>query len=130
MSSPSSDATAVSPSSNPLNVYTAQQWKRVCINKALELNAYGILMGTESEPTSDAKLKANYQEWLSKLIGYLRSTLDHSQTDTILGKVSILDAKGTWEALLSAYEPKTSGSRTSVLQELIALCKGDEGHEC
>ena len=63
------------------------------------------------------------------LTGYIRSTLDHSQTETILATIRILDLPGTWKALLESYEPKDSASRTNVLQELVALCKGSSGFE-
>ena len=46
---------------NPLNIFTVQHWKRICINKALELNAYEILMGEETMPS---ELKAC---WLHSL---------------------------------------------------------------
>ena len=51
-----------SPIENPLTVATIQTWKRVCINKALELNAYTILVGEETVPLSNPKLLANYNE--------------------------------------------------------------------
>lgn len=115
---------------NPLNIFTVQTWKRVCINKALELNAYEILMGEESQPSiSDTKARASFNERRSKLVGYIRSTLDHSQTTTILDGIETLDAPAIWKRLLSAYEPKTSGGRISVLQEIITLRKGDTDHE-
>ena len=107
---------------NPLNIYTVQHWKRVCINKALELNAYEILTGDESQPsTSDPKARASFNERCSRLVGYIRSTLDHSQTTTIIGDIDMLDAPTIWKRLPTAYEPKTSGGRISVLQELITL---------
>ncbi|KAJ2928242.1 hypothetical protein H1R20_g8861, partial [Candolleomyces eurysporus] len=115
---------------NPLNVFTVQHWKRVCINKALELNAYEILMGDEQMPSSsDTRIRASFIERRSKLIGYIRSTLDHSQTTTIIGGIDVLDAPAIWKQLLKAYEPKDAGGRISVLQELITLRKGDADHE-
>ncbi|KAJ2911346.1 hypothetical protein MD484_g9068, partial [Candolleomyces efflorescens] len=115
---------------NPLNVFTVQTWKRICINKALELNAYEILMGEETQPAvSDMKARSSFNERRSKLIGYIRSTLDHSQTTTVIGDLGTLDAPGIWKRLLEAYEPKTAGGRISVLQELITLRKGDSDHE-
>ncbi|KAJ2929055.1 hypothetical protein H1R20_g8038, partial [Candolleomyces eurysporus] len=97
----------LSPVENPLNVFMVQHWKQVCINKALELNAYEILMGVERmPPSSDTRDRASFIERRSKLIGYIRSTLDHSQTTTIIGGIDILDAPAIWKQLLKAYKPK------------------------
>ena len=85
-------------------------------------------MGEETMP-SELKARASFTERRSRLVGYIRSTLDHSQTTTIIGNVDILDAPAIWKQLLAAYEPKDSGGRISVLQELITLRKGDAEHE-
>ena len=109
---------------NPLTTTTVQQWKRICINEALKLNAYTILIGEETAPLSDAKLLANYYDRRSKMVGYLRSNLDASQTETILGTIGITDLHSCWKALLNVYEPTDSSSlRTSILQEIISLRK-------
>jgi len=109
---------------NPLTTTTVQQWKRICINEALKLNAYTILIGEETAPLSDAKLLANSYNRCSKMVGYLRSTLDASQTETILSTIGITDLHNCWKALLNVYEPIDSSSlRTSILQEIISLRK-------
>ena len=89
---------------NPLTTTTVQQWKRICINEALKLNAYTILIGEETAPLSDAKLLANYYDRRSKMVGYLRSTLDASQTETILSTIGITDLHSCWKALLNVYK--------------------------
>ena len=61
------------------------------------------------------------QDYDSKLIGYVRSTLDHSQLETVLSGIQVTDIAAIWEKLLETYQPKTSGSRISVLQEMMAL---------
>ncbi|KAF6755001.1 hypothetical protein DFP72DRAFT_1068137 [Ephemerocybe angulata] len=75
------------------------EWKRICVNKALEYDAYDILMGTEKEPSpgSDSRLVTSFRGRHSKLVGYIRSTLDASQTETVLMGISILDLPGTWK---------------------------------
>ena len=85
---------------NPLTTTTVQQWKRICINEALKLNAYTILIGEETAPLSDAKLLANYNDCCLKMVGYLCSTLNASQTETILGTIDIMDLSSCWKALV------------------------------
>jgi hypothetical protein len=111
-----------------LSVLTVAQWKTQLTDEAFTLNAYGILMGTETAPASsaDARTKADYSACKSSLIGLMHKSLDMAQKQTVLANVDILDAQATYEALLAAYEPKTSASRVAVIQELLALRKKDE----
>ena len=114
-----------------LTAYTVQQWKFTVENKAFDLNAYGILTGEEKKPGSNAddKVKSDYASRRSKLIGYVRSTLDHSQLETVLSGIQVTDIAAIWEKLLETYQPKTSGSRISVLQEMMALRMRSSGFE-
>ena len=114
-----------------LTAYTVQQWKFTVENKAFDLNAYGILTGEEKKPGSNAddKVKSDYASRRSKLIGYVRSTLDHSQLETVLSGIQVTDIAAIWEKLLETYQPKTSGSRISVLQEMMALRMRSPGFE-
>lgn len=117
----------MSPSTSPLpalTVLTVAQWKSQLIDEALLINAYGIIMGTEAAPTNnaDARLKTDYQLHQSSIIGLMRKSLDLAQKQTILGDLTdVMDAKGVYDRLLAAYEPKTSASRVAVIQELIAV---------
>ncbi|KAF6744773.1 hypothetical protein DFP72DRAFT_927596 [Ephemerocybe angulata] len=88
-------------------------------------------MGTEKEPSpgSDSRLITSFRGRRSKLVGYIRSTLDASQTETVLMGISILDLPGTWKRLLEQYEPKDSSSRITILQELISLRMRSSGFE-
>ena len=109
-----------------LSVYTVVEWKNNLITRALELNALGILENTENAPAStEARLTADYNARKSKIAGYIRSTLDTTQISTILTGIHILDIPAVYKALLDAYEPKTSASRVSILQELVSLRQQD-----
>ncbi|KAJ3527988.1 hypothetical protein NMY22_g9579 [Coprinellus aureogranulatus] len=114
-----------------LSAFTFQQWKLQIENKALELNAYEILTGIEGEPNSDAdqKTKADFASRRSKIVGFIRSTLDYSQLETIIGGIHILDAPTIWETLIGVYSPKTASSRMGVIQELISIRMRSPGHE-
>lgn len=125
------DTTTTSTSLVMLNAYNVQQWKFTVENKAFELNAWGILMGEEKLPSikADEKVKSDYASRRSKLIGYIRSTLNHSQVETILSGIPVTNVAAIWKKLLATYEPKTSGSRIGVLQELMSLRMKSPGME-
>lgn len=134
MSITSTQSDAIGNSPILLSAFTIQPWKRNVVNKALEYNAYRIICGEEAKPpsgtTSEAiKLRASYDERSSKIVGYIRSTLDYTQTETVLAGIDILDARTTWKTLLEFYQPKSAATRSSILQELVSVRKGSEGHE-
>jgi hypothetical protein len=114
-----------------LTAYTVAAWKRYILGQALKLNALGILDGSEKKPssTSDAKVIASFAERRSKMAGAIFETLDEAQSDVLLNDIATLNVARTYTTLLETYEPKTSGSRVSALQELLALRKGAPGHE-
>lgn len=72
MATPSSSDSS-STIANPLSSYTVQDWKRICINKALELCAYSLLTGDEPTPAqnADIRVRHSYAERLSKIAGYI-----------------------------------------------------------
>lgn len=111
-----------------LTVANFGQWKRQCINKALSLEEYEIMVGLETAPAATEPLKErqNFRSRQSRMAGYLRKTLDHAQTESILANIGITDIHSIWNALLGVYEPKTAGSRTTAMQELIQLCKKED----
>lgn len=110
-----------------LSVYTVAEWKNNVLTKALDLNAYGILDASEEAPDStDCKSVLDYNSRRSRLAGYIRGTLDVVQLSTVLRDVDILDNHKVYTTLLAAYEPKTSASRVSIMQELITLHKKDD----
>jgi len=106
-----------------LTAYTVQQWKFSIENKVFNLNTYSILTGEEKKPGSNAddKVKSDYASHRSKLTGYIWSTLDHSQPETVLSGIQITNIAAIWKKLLETYQPKMSGSRIGVLQEMMAL---------
>ena len=112
-----------------LTVDTVQEWKDAVINKAFDVAAYPILMGTETRPTSTTKEILAYEVRSSKMVGYIRSTLDHGQIESIITPVGFSSLSKIWLACLDAYEAKNSGTRATILQELLALRKGSVGHE-
>jgi hypothetical protein len=130
----SSSITQPDANGNPLNTFTVQAWKHNIINKALELNTYNILVGDEAKPPNASmaeriKLQANYNEHCSKIVGYIRSTLDAIQTDTVLANIDIFNAKRIWTTFLNAYEPKSAFTCVAILQELVSFRKGSEEYE-
>ncbi|KAJ2911400.1 hypothetical protein MD484_g9014, partial [Candolleomyces efflorescens] len=87
-----------------LTIFTVQEWKRYIINEPQKINAYTILVGKERAPpegssVANIKLTSSYNEQASKI------------------------------ALLEAYKPKTATNHITVLQELVSLRKGSDGHE-
>ena len=131
MDSTSSTSSTSTASPIMLTAYTVQEWKFAVENKAFDLNAYGILTGEEKRPSANAddKVKSDYAARRSRLIGYIRSTLDHSLIQTVLSGINVTDAAAIWTKLLETYQPKTSGSRIGVLQELMALRMKSPGFE-
>ena len=111
-----------------LSVLTVAKWKDELITEALDLHAYGILNGTEEAPSSgsDAKLIHSFNQRQSRLASYIRKTLDEVQRQTILAGIDVLDVCTTYKTLLEQYEPKTSASRVSVIQELVSFHKKDD----
>lgn len=124
------DNTSSSESVVMLTDATFQQWKNNVVNKSFSFCAHDILTRAEEFPLSgSASEKAFFNQARSKTIGYIRSTLDHAQIENLLAGIPMNDLPAIWEALLETYESKTSGSRATILQELVSLRKGDASHE-
>ncbi|KAF8573110.1 hypothetical protein K439DRAFT_1625304 [Ramaria rubella] len=127
--------TQPSDASNKLSAEQFQDWKEKCINKALQIDAYGILDGSETEPTKNAtptsddlKLARDFRSCKSKIAGYIRDTLDTGQR-TIIANLAPNDGLGIWKALLARFESKDTNSRMFATQQLLSLHKGDGEHE-
>src|ERR1700722_2607302 len=112
-----------------------QDWKRKCLNKALQFDAYEILIGTESEPTlsmqatpEERKAIRDYRSGRNKIAGYILDTLNAGQL-TILASIEPTDPAGIWTALLAHFKSKDTNSHLFTMQQLILLCMGDPEHE-
>ncbi|KAF8575308.1 hypothetical protein K439DRAFT_1623687, partial [Ramaria rubella] len=112
-------------------IMTDIDWKEKCINKALQIDAYDILDGSETEPTKNAtptsddlKSARDFCSHKSKIAGYIHDTLDTGQ-GTIIVNLAPNDALGIWKALLARFESKDTNSRMFATQQLLSLCKGD-----
>ena len=112
----------------------ASKWKDAIINKALMLNAYNILMGTETLPSADTDetAVANFKARQSRLAGNIGSTLNEVHRALLRNatpKIAPTDAHGIWVFIVNHLESKTTNSRLFAAQEMIALRKGDADHE-
>ena len=108
------------------------EWKDAIINKALMLNAYGILMGTETLDKTDEAAAANFTARQSRLAGNIGSTLNEAIRALLRNanpKIDPIDAHSTWKFIVNHLESKSTNSRLFAAQEMIALRKGDTGHE-
>lgn len=110
------------------------EWKDAIVNKALMLNTYEILMGTEtltSVGTEEAAI-SNFKAHQSRLAGNIGSTLNESHRALLRNanpRIAPIDAHGTWKFIVNYLESKTTNSRLFATQEMIALHKGDADHE-
>ena len=112
----------------------ASEWKDAIINKALMLNAYDILMGTETLPSAetDETAIANFKARQSWLAGSIGSTLNEAHRALLRNatpKIAPTDAHSIWAFIVNHLESKTTNSRLFAAQEMIALRKGDADHE-
>ena len=114
-----------------LSAFTVQAWKRQVNTKSLDFAAWGILHDTEPRPdtSADAKTISSWNERRSKLLGYIMSTVDDTMADLFLREIASVDVHDLYLGLINTFEPKTAASRTTVLQELIAIRFGSAGHE-
>ena len=112
----------------------ANEWKDAIINKALVLNAYDILMGTETLVSigTDETVVANFNSRQSRLAGNISSTLNEAHRALLRNatpKIAPTDAHGIWSFIVNHLESKKTKSRQFALQEMITLRKGDANHE-
>ena len=112
----------------------ASQWKDAIIDKAIIIDAYRILMGTETLSTvgNDPAALVSFRARQSQLAGNISSTLNeghHVLVRNATPKIAPDDARGIWDFIVNNVESKTTNSRLFAAQEMIALWKGDAGHE-
>ena len=112
----------------PLSATTIAQWKLNIENEALSLQALMILDGREDEPnkTTDKKEWTNYWKRRSSIAGYIRKSLDHAQTLTILKDIKADDPEEMYNKLIEYYEPKTAQSRAAAFLNLFTVRKKDD----
>ena len=111
----------------PLSATTVAQWKLNVENEALSLQALMILDGREDEPssTSDKKGWADYWKRRSQIAGYIRKSLDHAQTLTILKGIKADNPQEMYKKLIEYYKPKTAQSQAAAFLNLFTICKKD-----
>ena len=110
------------------------QWKDAIINRALMLNAYEILMGTETLTSAgtDTAAVASFKARQSQLAGHIGNTLNDAHRALLKNATPSIapnDAYGIWTALVNHFESKTTNTCYFAVQGMMALCKGDAGHE-
>src|SRR5215217_6963995 len=107
---------------------TVAQWKLNIENEALSINALLILEGREDEPSksNDPKGWKDYWRRRSAIAGYIRKSLDHAQTLTILKGIKADDPEKMYAKLVDYYEPKTAQSRAAALLNLFTIRKKDD----
>ena len=110
------------------------EWKDAVIDKALVLEAYDLLMGTETLNShgKDAAAIANFKSRQTRLAGNISSTLSgthHALLRDVDPKIAPIDAHRIWKFILNELESKTTNTRLFAAQEMIALRKGHTGHE-
>lgn len=117
---------------NQLTPERFSDWKDICQDKILGLDAWDIMKGTETEPTgATAEALRSIRDFKgrkNKGASYIRGTLDHLQK-TVVAHLAINDLPGIWDALLAKHETKDTNSRLLAVQQLLNLRKGDAGHE-
>ena len=110
------------------------KWKYAIINKALMLNAYNILMGTETLASAGMDVMAivSFRSCHSKLAGTIGSTLNEGHDALIknaMPKIAPNDAHGIWKFMVNELESKSTNACLYAAQEILALRKGNAGHE-
>ena len=110
------------------------EWKDAVIDKALVLEAYDLLMGTETISSHEKNTAAitNFKSRQTRLAGNISSMLSGAYRALLRDadpKIAPMDAHGIWKFILNELESKTTNTRLFATQEMLALQKGDIGHE-
>ena len=110
------------------------EWKYAIINKALMLNAYNILMGTErlGSASMDVTVIASFRSCQLRLAGTIGSTLNEGHDALIKNatpEIAPNDAHGIWKFMVNELKSKSTNAHLYAAQEILALCKGDAGHK-
>ena len=122
-----------------LSTDTINAWKEYIQDRALDGAGWAILAGRSTRPivSSAAGTNASIQEkkeqleWdakSEKLAGAIRRTLD-AGARTVIADLEPDDAVGMWNKLISHYEKKDPGNRFLAYQKLLAIRRGEPGHE-
>ena len=98
------------------------------------LNAYDILMGTETLATAstDVVAIAGFRAHQLRLSGTIGSTLNEGHDALIKNatpEIAPNDAHGIWKFMVNKLKSKSTNACLYAAQEILALCKGDAGHK-
>lgn len=110
------------------------KWKDAIINKALMLNAYEILMGTETLTSvgEDTAAMASFKARQYHLASHIGSTLNDAHRALLKNATPSIapnDAYGIWMTMVNHLKSKTTDMRYFAVQGMMALRKGDARHE-
>ncbi|KIO19451.1 hypothetical protein M407DRAFT_30914 [Tulasnella calospora MUT 4182] len=115
------------PTTNILTPYRHRDWKEKCVAAAFSLDAYDIIDGSETRPTSGTAEQREWDKQRNKFTGYLLSTLDQAHR-TIIQSVKAKDLKGMWDTLNAYYESQDASTRFFATQKMMTVTSRDPEH--
>lgn len=104
-----------------LETHNYHQWSDLMLSYFIEHNLYGIVDGTEAQPTSSPAKSLGWLLRQKKAAGFIARKLDANNRDLFINDVTRRNPQALWEAIKLEYASKKARNRSRLFTRFLSL---------